>query len=203
MEKKFKETNILEDFSKALAQQCFLIGPSHTPRIATVLFHGVSSCLGDMKNTTIPKAIVFRALDHSFLAGAKVEYIANVDDPTNPAAGRWDYTWTFVEDDLKGCDCVEVANNSLVTTYFISSGISLYNMKFAGPDLCALMMTMMIEFIINWLKENATESETAVLTLEGVFNASAVVENGKIVMGIVPDGEMKVLIKNDSAIQEQ
>ena len=203
MEKKFKETNILEDYSKALAQQCFLIGPSHTYRIATVLFHGVSVCLGAMKSTTIPKAIVFRSIDHSFIAGAKVEYIANIDDPTNPAAGRWDYTWTFFEDDLKGCDCVEVTNNSLVTSYFISSAISLFNMKFAGPDLCSLMMVMMVELIINWLKENATESEPAILTLEGVFKATAIVENGKIVMGIVPDGEMKVLIKDDTAIQEQ
>ena len=97
MEKKFKETSISEDFSRALAQQCFLLGPSHTPRIATVLFHGVSTCLGAMKNTTIPKAIVFRSLDSSFLAGAKVEYIANSDDPSNPSAGRWDYTWTFDE----------------------------------------------------------------------------------------------------------
>ena len=203
MEKKFKETNILEDYYKTLAQQCFLIGPSHTPRIATVLFHGVSSCLGSMKNPTIPKAVVFRSLDHSFLAGAKVEYIANADDPSNPAAGRWDYTWTFYEDDLKGCDCIEVANNSLVSTYFISSAITLYNMRFAGQDLCVLMMTMMVEMIINWLKENATESEPAILTLDGAFKATATVENGKVVMGIVPDGEMKVLIKDDSAIQEK
>ena len=203
MEKKLKETNILEDYSRALAQQCFLIGPSHTPRIATVLFHGVSTCLGAMKNINIPKAIVFRSLDHSFLAGAKVEYIANRDDPSNPSAGRWDYTWTFYEEDLKGCDCVEVANNSLVSTYFVSSGITLYNMRFAGQDLCVLMMIMMVEMIINWLKENASESEPAILTLDGVFKATATVENGKIVMGIVPDGEMKVLIKDDSSIQEK
>ena len=51
--------------------------------------------------------------------------------------------------------------------------------------------------------ENATESEPAILTLDGVFKATATVENGKVVMGIVPDGEMKVLIKDDSAIQEK
>lgn len=203
MEKKFKETNILEDFSRALAQQSFLIGPTHTPRIATVLFHGVSRCLGAMKNTTIPKAIVFRSMDHSFLAGAKVEYVANADDPSNPSSGRWDYTWTFYEDDLKGCDCVDVSSNNIVSTYFVSSGSELYNMRFAGQDLCIMMMTLMIEMIINWLRENASESEPAILTLDGVFKATATVENGKTIMGIVPDGEMKILIKDDSAIQEQ
>lgn len=203
MEKKFKETNIPEDFSRALASQSFLIGPSHTPRIATVLFHGVSRCLGSMKNTTIPKAVVFRSLDSSFLAGAKVEYIANADDPSNPSAGRWDYTWTFYEEDLKGCDCIDVSSNALVSTFFISSASDLYNMRFAGQDVCVLMMVMMIEMIINWLKENVSESEPMMMTLDGVFKATAAVENGKITMGIVPDGEMKVLIKDDSAIQEK
>lgn len=203
MEKKFLETNIPEDFSRDLSSQSFLLGPAHVYRIATVLFHGVSKCLGSMKSTTIPKAIVFRSIDHSFLAGAKVEYVTNNDDPSNPAAGRWDYTWTFYEDDLKGCDCVDVTNNSLMSTYFIASGSDLYNMKFAGPDLCILMMVMMVEKIINWLKENTSESDPAVLVLDGVFKATAQVDDsGAIVMGIVPSGEMKTLIKDDAKIQE-
>lgn len=202
MEKKFKETNIPEDYSKSLAQQSFLLGPSVVSKVATTLFHGVSTCLGTMKNTSVPKAVIFRSLDHSFLAGAKVEYIQNVDDPSNPSAGRWDYTWTFYEEDLKGADCVEVANNSLVSSYFTSSGISLYNMRFNAQDLCIAMMTMMIEMIINWLKENASEADPAILVLDGAFKATATVVDGKIEMGIIPDGEMKVLIKDDTAIQE-
>lgn len=202
MEKKFKETSIQEDFSKALAKQNILIGPSNVYRVATVLFHGVSTCMGAMKSTSVPKALVFRSLDHSFLAAAKVEYIKNADDPSNPAAGRWDYTWTFNEDDIAGADVTEVATNSLVATHFVSAALALYNMKFSGTELCIMMMTLLIEMIISWLKENTSDAEGAKLVLEGVFKASAEVENGKIEMGIVPDGEMKVLIKDDSAIQD-
>lgn len=202
MEKKFKETSIPEDLVKILTRQNFMCGPQHIYKIATVLFHGVSSCLGAMKTTAMPKAIVFRSMDHSFLAGAKVEFIPNTDDPTNPSAGRWDYTWTFYENDLNGADIIDVATNNLVSTCFASSAVTLYNMKFAGQDLCILIMTTLVEIIINWLKENTTEAEPAVLTLDGVFKATASVVNGKIEMGIIPDGEMKVLIKDDSAIQE-
>lgn len=202
MEKKFKETSIPEDYSKMLSKQSFLIGPSHVFRIATVLFHGTSSCLAKIKNMSVPKAIVFRAIDHSFLAGAMVTFVPNSDDPTNPASGRWDYVWTFYEDDLKGADCLEVTSNSLLSTFFASSGVSLYNMKFQSPDVCNLMMTVMVEMIITWLKENATETEPVVLSLDGVFKATATVEDGKTFIGIVPDGEMKVLIKDDSQIQE-
>jgi len=203
MEKKFKETSIPEDYSKALVEQGLLVGPSHVYRIAIVLFHGVSSCLGAMKNPSVPKAIVFRSLDHSFLAGAKVEYIKNEDDPTNPASGRWDYTWTFYEDDLKGADCIEAVSNSLVASYFVASGLQLYNMRFNDAETSIVLVTFMLEMIIAWLKENVSETEDATLTLDGVFKATSTMDKGKVEMGIVPDGEMKVLIKDDSAIQEK
>lgn len=203
MEKKFKETSIPEDYSKALATQHMLIGPAHVWRIVTVLFQGTSMCLAAMKNTSVPKALVFRAIDGRFLAGAKVQYLQNTDDPNNPAAGRWDYTWTTYEEDLKGCDVVEIANNAMIVPYFTTAGISLYNMKFADSDTMITMMTTLVEFIINWLKENVTASEPITLTMDGVFKAMAQVgEDGAIETGIVPDGAMKVLIKDDAAIQD-
>jgi len=202
MEKKFKETPILEDYSKALAEKCFLLGPSNVPRIATVLFHGTSTALGSIKNLSVPKAIVFRTIDHSFLAAAKVEYIGNADDPTNPSSGRWDYTWTWYEEDIKGADVIEVGTNSLVTTYFTSSGINLYNMKFSAQDLCVLMMTLMLEMIKAYLENNVNEAEPITLSLDGVFKATAEKVNGKVEMGLIPDGAMKILIKDDIAIQE-
>ena len=202
MEVEFKKTHIPEDFSKTIAKQTFIIGPQYVHYITTVLFHGVSCCLGAMKNTQVPKAIVFRSIDHSFLAGAKVEHISNGDDPSNPASGRWDYVWTFYEDDLKGADCIDAASNSLINTYFIQSAITLYNMKFHDSSICMMLMTLMLEMIISWLKENVKEDDKATLFLTGVFKANAEVVDGKVEMGLVPEGEMKVLIKDDKAIQE-
>ena len=50
MEKKFKETSIPEDFSKALAKQSILLGPQHAYRMANILFTGVSNYLASVKN---------------------------------------------------------------------------------------------------------------------------------------------------------
>ena len=64
-------------------------------------------------------------------------------------------------------------------------------------------MVEMVEFIIKWLKENVTAEEPVTLIQDGVFRADAAVdENGEINIGIIPDGQMKVLIKDDSAIQD-
>lgn len=202
MEKNFKETHIPEDFSMALESHQLLCGPSHVFKVAKTVFHGISSCLGSMKNVSIPKAIIIRSIDHSFLAGAKVEYIPNKDDKNNPAAGRWDYTWTTFEDDLKGADCIDIASNSIVASCMQASGYELFNMKFNDSATAIYMATLLIEMIIDWVKENTTEVESASLVLDGAFKATGVVENGKVVVGIVPAGEMKVLIKDDNMIQE-
>jgi hypothetical protein len=197
MEKKFKETSILEDYSKVLAKNCITLGPSITPYIATVLFDGVSRCLGAIKNQNKPKAIIFRSMDHSFLAGAKVEYIAG-DDPTS---SRWDYVWTFYEKDLEGADIIDASSNSMILTYFESSGINLYKMKFAGADTCATMMALLVEMIKKWLTENAVEGETTGLELEGAFRAIVTKKGEELEYGLIPDGEMKRLIKDDTALE--
>lgn len=202
MEKKFKETNIPEDFSKALAKQSILLGAQHAYRMANILFTGVSNYLASVKNYQIPKGIIIRSQGNEFLAGAKVEYFPNEADPTNLSAGRWDYTWTCYEDDMKGVDCVETASNTAVLIYFTSAAQQLYSAKFSAVDVCITAMVVILEMIINWVKDNTSQTDPAVLVLENCFKAIGKVENGKVVMSIIPDGAMKVLIKDDSAIQE-
>lgn len=202
METKFKETNIPADFSRALAKQSMLLGPQHSYRIATVLFTGVSQYLATVKNRQIPKGIVIKSISNEFLAGAKVEYFANEADPTNPSAGRWDYTWTCYEDDMKGVDTVDFSGNSAILIYFTGAAQQLYNMKFMGIDVCVASIVTILEMIINWVKDNTSQTDPAVLVLENCFKAIGKVENGKLEIGIIPDGAMKVLIKDDAAIQE-
>lgn len=202
MEKKFKESPIPEDFSKVLSKQSLLLGPQHSYRVAVVMLTGISNYLGAVKNYQVPKGVIIRSSSNEFLAGAIVEYFPNEADPTNPSSGRWDYSWTCYEDDMKGVDCINFTENSAILVYFTSAANNLYNMKFASPDVCVACIITMLEMILNWVKDNASQTDPAVLVLENCFKATGVVENGKLVMSIVPDGAMKVLIKDDSAIQE-
>lgn len=202
MEKKFKESSIPEDFSRAMAKQSSLIGAAYVDYIAKTLFVGVSKCLAASKDKSIPKAVVFRGIDSTFLAAAKIEYVKNEDDPANPSAGQWSYVWTTDTDDIKDCQTIDVVANALIMPFFTEAASSLYNMKFADSATCIVMMTTMVEMIINWVKENTKEGDTSTLELDGVFKAMGEVEDGKIQVAIIPAGEMKVLIKDDSAIQE-
>lgn len=202
MEKKFKETQIPEDFARSIAQQSILLSPNYVERIANVLFTATSKCLGDVKDTTVPKAIVYRGIDNSFLAAAIVEYIKNEDDPTDMSAGQWSYVWTLSEDDIANCQAIDVRSNSLVVPYYYAALADKYHCSFNDRDSCLKMMTLMVEMIIHWVMENTKDGDETVLTLDGVFVAKGAVENGKIVVSIIPDGDMKVLIKNDAEIQQ-
>jgi hypothetical protein len=55
--------------------------------------------------------------------------------------------------------------------------------------------------IKKWLDENAKEGEEVGVEEPGIFQASVVVENGEKVFSLVPEGEIKKLIKDDSAIE--
>lgn len=203
MEKKFRDTNIPEDFTKAISQQGILLSPTYVERIVNVLFTATSKCLGDVKDTTVPKAIVYRGIDNSFIAAAIVEYIKNEDDPTNISSGQWSYVWTLNEGDIENCQAIDVRSNSLIIPYFYTAMNEKYHCNFHDRDCCLKMMTLSVEMIIHWLMENTKDGEDTVLILDGVFVGKATVENGKIEMAIIPDGDMKILIKNDSEIQQE
>ena len=59
----------------------------------------------------------------------------------------------------------------------------------------------LIQQIKNWLDANAVEGEEVGVEMDGVFQASVAIENGEKVFSIVPDGEIKKLIKDDAAIE--
>ena len=203
MEKLYKETTIPSDFKRLLAESTqFLLAEANTEKVVTAIIHGISCALGKMKHTSTPKAVTFHLMNGEFLIGAKVEYIPNDDDPSNPSAGRWDYTWTFYKDDLADAECIECIDNRILA-FIASSAFSLYGFKIESVQCQVSMIRCAFETIKAWFAENISkEDPSATLILDGVFKATGVLEDNQLVLSLVPDGEMKVLIKDDLAIQE-
>jgi hypothetical protein len=193
MEKSFKETNIPNDLSCAIAQQGLLLGPTHVPKIATSLFSGISKCLGSIKDVSVPKAVVFKTIDGKFIAAAYVKYSKNDDGD-----GNWNYSWTFNESDIDDTFQIIDFTNALVIPFITNTAHTLFSMRFADNATCVTMMVMLMEMILGWIKENTKDGESAVLNLPGVFTSTGDVVDGNITLSIVPDGDMKVMIKDDS-----
>ena len=58
-----------------------------------------------------------------------------------------------------------------------------------------------LETLSKWLEENVVETEEIAVEEPGVFQAAICIENGQRVKSLVPEGEIKKLIKDDSAIE--
>ena len=194
MEKNFKETNIPNDLSSSLAQQGLLMGPTHASKVVTSLFSGISKCLANVKDISVPKAVVFKTIDGKFIVAAIVKYVKNGDNEE----GSWNYIWSFDEKDVDDTFQIIDFSNALVLPYIKDSANTLYGMSFADNAVCASMMTLVLEMILGWLKENTKDGEDSTLTLPGVFTATGKVEDGNLVLSMIPDGDMKVIIKDDS-----
>lgn len=202
-EVKFEETRIPEDVSREMAESQLVLGAAHVGKILKVMVTGVSKLLGDVKDLKVPKSVKFTRPDGGFIAGARVEYHTNPDDPENPSAGNWSYVWTLTEEDIEGSTVIDISINTQVFTYFMEAASKLYNMKFNDTPTGIMMFNIILENLSHWLDDNAKEGEVQTLTCANALTASCEVKDGIVVKALVPDGDMKILIKNDDMYQSK
>lgn len=202
-ELRLEETKIPDDISKEMASNQLGVASMHVGKIVKVMMTGASKLLGSVKELNTPKAIAFRRPDGRFLAGAKVEFHKNPAEPDAPASGNWSYIWTFNEDDIAGAKVIDIGTNLEAWQFFESAATKLYRMTFDSEASGVMLINTLIEHISRWLDDNAKDGEVQRLTCPGSLIAECAVENGAVVKSIVPDGEMKVLIKGDDEYQDQ
>lgn len=207
MQKAFNETKIPEQFLMNMDKKHLglsKLGEAGVYKFADVLFETTSILLGQMKLTDTPQAIIFREANGTFIVGAKVEYITNEDNPSDLSAGQWNYSWSFYEEDFEDAHAINACEHPLFRSSYASFAGRRHGIEFNDTDFVSSTCIELLECIKSWLKNNATSGESTYLVLDKVFTASAAVnDEGEIEIAIVPSGEMKVLIKDDSMIQEK
>lgn len=198
----FLDSKIPQNVSMELAKNNATLAAQHVEKVLRVLMTGASTMLGEMKSLDTPKGIAFRKPDGSFIAGAKVAYNKNPDDPDNPASGNWSYAWSFNESDLDGAVVTDVNTNILTFDYFRQAADKLFRMKFTDDGIGIMIFNLILEGISQWLDENATDAEENSLVSNGVMEAACKVENnGSVSKALTPVGEIKKLVKGDNEYQ--
>lgn len=199
---KFNETNLPEMYSKGLFEEkCMDLAPEHTDKMFDIIFTATADLLNQTKSKDQVVAFIFRKLDKSFIAAAKVQYFEN-EDKKNP--GNWSLVWTFDEADIptdKACLKIDFTD-AQTHSFFISAAGSKYGMQFKSDAMLVDCLTFALLQLRKWLDENAKEGAETVIELDGIFQARAAVEKGEKVFAIEPDGEIKNLIKSDSMIEK-
>ena len=197
--KKLMETVIPETWSQELdTTYDNVLHPTACEKIANTLVEGVSACLNVMKRQDKPVAFVFEEINENFIAGAVVEYHAGKnDDP-----GNWSYIWTFSAEDIPDNAKVIKVTDVMTHNFFTSASMRKYYFTIT-PDSIAVIYTVVLKTLSKYLEDNASKDDIIGVEIPGVLQAQAAIEGDEIVKSIEPLGEMKVLIKDDAAIEKK
>lgn len=203
MIKKITDTELFEKIANALEYKAILIEPEHISKVVKVLFYGASKLLANVKSVDTPKAITFRKADGTFICGAKVSFKKNPDNPDDISSGSWSYIWTFDEDDISDATEIIVDSKLTVMEFFKAAGRTLFHMNFPDDSVASSIFNTIFEYLGRYLDDNASTDDVFTVTMPGIMEASSEVKDGKIVKTIIPDGEIKILIKDDDQYQDE
>lgn len=197
---KLSDGKFLENFS----QQCKVNGldvtTSEAEWFVKVLCMGMTNFLKTVKNQTTPMALMVNDLKGNMLLGAYVAFIP-AENSEEVAAGSWNYVWTFNREDIPAEAQLYALTDNSVVQVVSETGYNMVRMAFSSPTFVNKLAIDFANLLIDTLDQNApaTEGEEWAIELDGYFNASVAVEDGKKIFAVEPIGELKVKIKDDAA----
>ena len=197
---KLSESSMPQNYSRGLIEdKQYDIAPDHTGKFGYILFHGVASILAANKDKNKPVAFVLDRLDGKVVAVAILQYFDN-NDKNSP--GNWNLVWSFDENDIPADAKKIYLKDPNSHPYFITVAANRYNMEFKNEPAIINLLTYFMETLYKWLDENAKVDEEVVIEQEGVFQARVGIENGEKAFSVEPMGEVKMIVKDDAAIEK-
>lgn len=159
--------------------------------------HAFSKYLGIKKNREDNgTALVLRDEKGNFMLAGVVRYHAPEKEDQ---AGNWSYEFTFDEEDVKEAHQYVVTDAAFME---VLQGVATsHNIMITDMEFALDLIVGFFAAIKNVLDQNVTAAEEFEIESEGFFIATAAVEGDEKVFSIVPSGEMKRLIKDDSTLE--
>lgn len=160
--------------------------------------HVISKYLGLKKSTQDENgtALAVREEDGTLIIAGIVKYHAPENDDQ---AGNWSYEFTTDEEDIKDTHTYLINDTSfceLLQTVSIQHRVGINNMEYAS-----VLITCAFNAIKNTLRDNVTPTDEVELECEGYYTAIASVTGDEVECALIPSGEMKRLIKDDSYLE--
>lgn len=195
---KLAETKIPHIFATELRAQAGLDATEEESiKFFEIVVSGASDFLRITKSKEKKIALVIEDLKSNMIVAAVVEYNKNEEEE---GQDNWNYYWTFDKDDLEDAMTYN-ATQAQVQAEFTKRAASMYKMTFQVPGALPRMVMLMASTLSDYLDQNAKAGEKLTVEHDGFFVAEAEVEGEKIYKSFLPDGDMKVIIKDDAATE--
>ena len=191
------ENALPTEYNRVLTLRGFMLEPDVTDDTMKIPVHAFSKYLGLKKNREDNgTSLILRDEKGNFIIAGVVRYHAPEKEDQ---AGNWSYEFTFNEEDVKETHqyvVTDAAFMEVLQQVATSHNIAIIDMDFALDILIGFFTSLK-----NVLDENVTPAEEFEIESEGFFVATAAVEGDEKVFSLVPSGEMKRLIKDDSTLE--
>lgn len=114
-------------------------------------------------------------------------------------AGNWSYEYTFEEEDIRETHQYLVTDTSFMEV--LQHVATTHSIAIIDMDFAYDLVLGFFQALRNVLDQNVTPAEEFEIESEGFFIATSAVEGDEKVFSLVPSGEMKRLIKDDSTLE--
>ncbi len=204
--KTMDETEMHQAFVVNANSMGYTFGDDDRPeRITKAFFASVSYFLSKqkVKKQDEATALILTDVAGNFKFAAIVQYHENEENPDEP--GNWSYVMSF---DPKSVENVEktksvkklLFSSTEFTSIFDKVGYDVAAIQFNHSNYIFDACLLVVDTLLQVLDREAKEDEVVEIELPGYFTAAVAVEDGEKVYSLTPDGHMKEIIKDDTAL---
>lgn len=191
---KFEETNIYDLLLPDISQHNHSVRYENYLLIVKAVFEGIAEWMQKAKTTKNPIGVAVTDLRGDTIMISYCKYLEPSEDQ-DETAGSWLIDFSFNPEDMPENAKVLDVKDSIIYT-FVNTALSKWDFKIASLEIFSAFTISLISRIIMFLDVNVTDDEPISLVHE-YFTASAAVENGKKVMGITVEEEIKNIVKGE------
>lgn len=185
------------EYNRLLALETLVLPEEIINDMMKIPVHAFSKYLGLKKNREDNgTSLVLRDESGNFIIAGVVKYHAPEKEDQ---AGNWSYEFTFEEEDVKETHQYLVTDATFMTV--LQKVATEHSLVIQEMQFALALLVCFFNAVKNVLSENVTPAEEFEIESEGFFVATSAIEGDEKVFSIVPSGEMKRLIKDDSTLE--
>ena len=205
--KTFEETELSQAYTVNINNQGYAFGGDDIPeRMFKSFIAATSVYLGKVKvsDPNVATALVLTDVSGNFKFAGIVEYHENEENKDEP--GNWSYVLTLNEEDLTDLENTKevkkyLYGDSTFITILDKVAYDVGGIEFQKDSYMYSCIEILIDTLVQVLDAEAVANDTVDIELKGYATFSVSVENDEKVFAVTPDGAMKALIKDDSALE--
>lgn len=206
--KTYEETEMHQAFVVNANSAGYTFGDDDRPeRIVKAFFAASAAYLSKVKVSKADEAVALILTDiaGNFKFAGIVEYHENKDNPDEP--GNWSYVMTFDQNTIESIEKTKSLKKLLYSSdafkaVFDKVAYDIAGIQFQHQTYMFDACLLVVDTLLQVLDREAKEDEIVDIELPGYFTASVSVEDGEKVFAITPDGHMKQIIKDDTALDK-